>query len=179
MRRSPPAFRCILVVAAVLAGACSQTQRPDGEVGLLPEGSSAPDLLGETADGEPIRLSDFRGKIVAVYFYPKDDTPGCTKQACAFRDAYDRLAAADVVVFGVSRDSAESHRRFREKHDLPFPLVADESGEALRAYGVPKRFGMAARVTFLVDRDGRVARVWPDVDPAADAQRVLNAAQEL
>jgi thioredoxin-dependent peroxiredoxin len=169
----------LLALGGLLCAACGQTQRPDGEVGLLPVGSPAPDLVAEDAQGARIKLSDVRGQVAAVYFYPKDDTPGCTKQACAFRDTYDRLAEADVVVIGVSRDSAESHRKFRKKHDLPFPLVADESGEALRAYGVPKRFGMAARVTFLVDRDGRIAHVWPDVDPAADAQRVLTAAKAL
>lgn len=169
----------LLLLCAGLGSACGQTQRPDGEVGPLPVGAPAPDLLAEDANGEPVRLSDMRGKVAAVYFYPKDGTPGCTKQACAFRDAYDRLEDAGVVVFGVSRDSAESHRRFRREHGLPFPLVADESGDALRAYGVPKRFGMAGRVTFLVGPDGRVARVWPDVDPATDAQRVLAAAREL
>ncbi|MFW6067307.1 MAG: peroxiredoxin [Myxococcota bacterium] len=174
--------RTTLLGALILvgtAGGCRETTRPDGETGLLPAGAEAPDLTAETADGDTIRLSDMRGKLVAVYFYPKDGTPGCTEQACAFRDAYRRLREADVVVFGVSRDSAESHRRFRREHSLPFPLVADEDGEAVRAYGVPLRFGMAARTTFLVGPDGKVARVWPDVDPAVDADRVLSAARSL
>jgi thioredoxin-dependent peroxiredoxin len=166
-------------VAIFAVAGCGQTRRPDGEVGLLPVGSPAPDFEGEGADGKPVRLSDVRGKVAAVYFYPKDDTPGCTKQACAFRDAFDRLAEADVMVFGVSRDSTESHRRFRHKHALPFPLVADEPGDVARAYGLPMRLGMTSRVTFLVDANGTVARVWPDVDPAVDAKRVLEAARQL
>jgi thioredoxin-dependent peroxiredoxin len=171
----------ILLAGVTILGAtaCGQTRRPDGEVGLLPVGSPAPDFEGEGGDGKPVRLSDVRGKVAAVYFYPKDDTPGCTKQACAFRDAFDRLAAANVVVFGISRDSAESHRRFRQKHALPFPLVADEPGDVARAYGVPMRLGMTSRVTFLVDVNGTVARVWPDVDPAVDAKRVLEASRAL
>lgn len=166
--------------AAVLAGlGCRQVQRPDGQQGLLPVGAVAPDIVGEGPDGEKVSLSDVRGQVAAVYFYPKDGTPGCTKQACAFRDAWDRLKQADVVVFGVSEDSMQSHREFRKEHDLPFPMVADEAGEIARAYGVPTTFGMAKRTTFLVGPDGRVVHVWPDVDPAVDAERVLAAAKEL
>jgi peroxiredoxin Q/BCP len=166
-------------MAIMLAG-CSQTLRPDGRVGLLPVGASAPDLVGEDAAGKPVKLSEQRGKMTVVYFYPKDGTPGCTKQACAFRDAFASLERAGVVVFGVSRDSAESHRQFRKEHNLPFPLVADESGATSTAYGVPtKFFTMSARVTFLVDPEGKIAHVWPDVDPAVDAQRVLAAANEM
>jgi peroxiredoxin Q/BCP len=174
-----PAATWVFVAAIALAG-CGATKRPDGGVGLLPVGAAAPDLVGEDAAGKPIRLSDQKGKMAVVYFYPKDNTPGCTKQACAFRDAFGRLERAGVVVFGVSRDSAESHREFRKDHNLPFPLVADESGEISKAYGVPTKFMiMSARVTFLVDPQGKIARVWPEVDPAVDAARVLEAANEM
>ena len=168
-----------LLTATLLAG-CGETQRPDGNVGLLPVGSPAPDLVGEDAAGKAVKLSEQKGKMAVVYFYPKDGTPGCTKQACAFRDAFTRLADAGVVVFGVSRDSAESHRAFRKEHNLPFPMVADESGDLSKAYGVPTKFViLSARVTFLIDAQGKVAQVWPDVDPAIDAERVLAAAKAM
>ena len=170
----------MFIAVAVLAAGCGSTLRPDGNVGLLPVGSPAPDVVGEDAQGNTVKLSDAKGKMAVVYFYPKDGTPGCTKQACAFRDAFDKLAQAGVVVFGVSRDSVESHRKFRKEHNLPFPMVADESGDVARAYGVPSKFLiMSSRVTFLVDGNGKIVRVWPDVDPAVDAQRVLEAAGEL
>jgi len=170
---------CGLFLVAAIVG-CGPARRPDGSVGLLPVGSPAPDVVGEDAQGNPVALSAQRGKMAVVYFYPKDGTPGCTKQACAFRDAFARLQSAGVVVFGVSRDSAESHRKFRQEHQLPFAMVADESGTIAQAYGVPSKFIiMSARVTFLVDLDGKVAEVWPDVDPAVDAQNVLEAAGKM
>jgi peroxiredoxin Q/BCP len=150
--------------------------RPDGGRGLLPVGASAPDVEAWTARDKPVRLSDLRGHPVVVYFYPKDGTPGCTKEACAFRDAWARYEAAGVAVIGVSRDSRESHAEFMRKHGLPFPLASDESGSIERAYGVSSFLGMSSRVTFLIDREGKVARVWPDVDPAAHAQEVLSIA---
>jgi peroxiredoxin Q/BCP len=174
----------VRVVVAGLVGvalsACGPTRRPDGNSGLLPVGSTAPDMTGEDAAGNAVKLSDQKGKMSVVYFYPKDNTPGCTKQACAFRDAFARLEKAGVVVFGVSRDSVDSHREFRKEHNLPFPLVSDESGAIAAAYGVPtKFFVMSARVTFLIDPQGKVAQVWPDVDPAVDAENVLKAASEM
>jgi len=175
---SSMALWALLVVTGVLG--CSQTTRPDGEVGLLPVGSPAPDVVGEDPAGKMVKLSDQKGKLAVVYFYPKDGTPGCTTQACAFRDAFDKLEQAGVVVFGVSRDSAESHREFRTEHHLPFPLVSDESGDVARAYGVPSKLVvMSSRVTFLIDADGKVAHVWPDVDPAIDAKRVLETAAAM
>jgi peroxiredoxin Q/BCP len=154
--------------------------RADGNTGLLPVGSRAPDIVGEDAASKAVKLSDQKGKLAAVYFYPKDGTSGCTTQARAFRDAFDRLSEAGVVVFGVSRDSAQSHREFRKEQNLPFPMVSDESGDVAKAYGVPsKLLIMSSRVTFLIDADGKVAHVWPDVDPATDAERVLAAAREL
>ncbi|MCW5889929.1 MAG: peroxiredoxin [bacterium] len=179
-RPRPHSLVAATLVAVLLVAGCGQTRRPDGGVGLLPVGAKAPDLVGEDADGKPVRLSDVRGKLAVVYFYPKDGTPGCTTQACAFRDAFDKLAQAGIVVFGVSRDSAERHRAFRAEHHLPFPLVADESGDVAAAYGVPSKFVVLTdRVTFLVDAEGNVARVWPEVDPAVDARRVQDAAAEL
>ncbi len=169
----------IAVLVALGTAGCGQTRRPDGQVGLLPVGAQAPDVAGEDAQGKIVKLSDVKGKMAVVYFYPKDNTPGCTAQACAFRDAFDKLAAAGVVVFGVSRDSTDSHREFRKDHNLPFPLVSDESGDVQKAYGVPSKFLiMTDRVTFLVGPDGKITHVWPEVDPAVDAKRVLEVATE-
>jgi len=170
-----------LLIASLMIGlgtACA-TSRPDGGKGLLAVGQSAPDLEGRDASDQPIKLSDVKGKLAVVYVYPKDETPGCTKQACALRDAFAEYEKSGVVIFGVSRDSEESHREFRESHQLPFPLVADESGAVQNAYGVPSKLpGVAARVSFLIDREGKIARVWPDVDPALHADQVLTAARE-
>jgi peroxiredoxin Q/BCP len=165
-----------IALSALGPYACSETRRPDGGAGLLAVGDVAPELKGEDASGGTVALSASRGHAAVVYFYPKDETPGCTKEACAFRDAWTKYQRAGIVVFGVSRDSAESHRAFATNHKLPFPLVADEGAEAERAYGVSSRFGMTSRVTFLVGADGRVARVWPNVDPALHADEVLAAA---
>ncbi len=156
-------------------GACFPVARPDGGKGLLQVGMAAPDITGSSGDGGPATLSTLRGHDAVVYFYPKDGTPGCTREACAFRDAFKKYEARHVVIFGVSRDSEKSHRDFRAEHELPFLLVADEEGSIARAYGVPGAFGMTARVTFLVGKDGRIARVWPDVDPSVHADEVLAA----
>jgi len=163
----------------LLLSACGAQQRPDGGKGVLPVGATAPELSGRDATGKEQRLSQSRGKPAVVYFYPKDGTPGCTKEACAFRDTWNRFTEKGVMIFGVSRDSEASHTEFLKKHELPFPLVADESGALQSAYGVPSRLGMAARVSFLVDAQGRIARVWPDVDPGVHADEVLKAVDEL
>jgi peroxiredoxin Q/BCP len=166
-------------LALALAVACGAVQRPDGGSGLLPVGAPAPDLTGTTRAGEQLRLSGVRGHAAVVYFYPMDSTPGCTREACAFRDVFERYSALGVTIFGVSQDSAQSHSRFSEREQLPFPLVADEDGSVTRAYGVPSRIGLSSRVTFLVDASGRVARVWPDVDPGVHANQVLSAIADL
>jgi peroxiredoxin Q/BCP len=167
-----------IVVAALIATASCYTapHRPDGHEGLLPVGADAPDLEGVDAAGRATRLSSLRGQAVVVYFYPKDDTPGCTTEACGFRDAWEKFQQAHVFVFGISAQSRESHVEFQKKHELPFPLVADEDGGVQRAYGVPKGLFGYARVTFLVDARGRIAREWPNVDPSQHASEVLAAA---
>ena len=146
----------------------------------LKAGDPAPLITAKTHDGKDFKLEDRKGQWTVLYFYPKAGTPGCTKQACAFRDAWEKLRAAGVQVIGVSRDDDASHRAFRAKHELPFALAADPDGKLQAAYGVPSKIpGIAARVTFLVGKDGKIARVWPDVDPAVDAQNVIAAAGEL
>jgi peroxiredoxin Q/BCP len=156
---------------------CLGCSRPTG--GLLRVGAAAPEVVGIAADGRRVALSALRGQPVVVYFYPKDGTPGCTKEACGFRDAFARYQQRRVEIFGVSQDSAESHEEFRREYQLPFVLVADPEGTIAQAYGVGSIFGLNARVTFLIGPDGKVARVWPDVTPASHPTDVLAAIDSL
>jgi peroxiredoxin Q/BCP len=175
-------MRWLLAFSVLVPGlcACKHAAQANGGGGLLAVGAPAPDLAGVTAEGAPLRLSQAKSGAAVVYFYPKDETPGCTKEACAFRDNYAAFTAAGVKVFGVSRDSAQSHAAFRAHYQLPFVMVADPDGKVQQAYGVPSKFpGIAARVSFLVDTTGKIARVWPDVDPVQHATEVLKAAQQL
>lgn len=172
----------VLVVAAgaALAVACGGTvKRPDGGLGLLPAGAAAPEVVGHGPNGDEVRVSALRGRPVVVYFYPQDETPGCTKEACAFRDAWKDFEKADIAVVGVSVNSEERHASFRQKHQLPFALASDDNGDIGASYGVSKRLWGYDRVTFLVGRDGKVARVWPSVDPAVHAREVMQAAAQL
>jgi peroxiredoxin Q/BCP len=174
-----PLFAHALAALAALAGCYSTARRPDGGEGMLGPGASAPDVEAYDVRDQSTRLSSLRGEPVVVYFYPKDGTPGCTKEACAFRDAWQKFERAHVAVIGVSSQSRESHRAFQKDHQLPFPLVPDEAGTVQRAYGVSKGLFGYARVSFLVDPKGKIARVWPDVDPAVHADEVLAAAASL
>jgi thioredoxin-dependent peroxiredoxin len=125
-------------------------------------GDEAPDFVLPDRTGKMVRLSEFRGrKAVVLYFYPKDDTPGCTKESCAFRDSYQDFQDAGAEVIGVSSDSAESHGRFAAKHRLPFTLLADQGGQVRKRYGVPATLGLLpGRVTFVIDRAGIVRHVF-------------------
>ena len=147
---------------------------------MLQPGAIAPDFTLPNQDGVPVSLRDFRGKQVVLYFYPKDNTPGCTRQACAFAGAYGEFAALDAVVIGISKDSPASHQRFAEKYDLPFLLLADPELTAIQASGVwqeKKLYGKVsmgvARTTFLIDREGRIQKVMPKVKPDTNAAEVL------
>jgi peroxiredoxin Q/BCP len=149
-----------------------------GEV--VTEGEPAPDFTLASDTGEAVSLSDFRGKPVVLYFYPKDDTPGCTAQACGIRDAYADFEAAGAVVLGVSPDSVARHVKFREKYGLPFTLLADPEHEVAERYGVwgEKRYMGRTylginRTTFVISPDGSVARVMPEVKPDTHADDVL------
>jgi len=128
----------------------------------LQPGTIAPDFELPDAEGTPVRLSQFRGKkLVVVYFYPKDDTGICTKQACSFRDRYPQFEGAGAVVMGISDDSVASHARFRAKYGLPFLLLSDRGGRVRKLFGVPKKFGIVpGRVTFVIDREGVVRHVY-------------------
>ena len=172
-----PTRRALLIgVVLGCAPIGCMAKRPDGGSGLLPLGTAAPDFSAKDASGKVVHLSDFNGSPRVVYFYPKDETPGCTKEACAFRDAYDKFKSRGVVVFGVSRDTEKSHDEFRAAHELPFPLAADPDGAVQKAYGVPTISGMnlASRVSFLVGRDGKVEHVFEKVDPVVHADEVLD-----
>lgn len=152
----------------------------------LKVGDAAPAFSAPTQTGETVSLADLRGKPVVLYFYPKDDTPGCTTEACSFRDAWSALKKAGVVVLGVSTDPVKSHAKFADKFKLPFPLLADEDRKIVTAYGVwgekvfmGRKYQGTHRVTFLIGGDGRVAAVWPKVKPEGHADEVLAAAKEL
>ncbi|MEX2030241.1 MAG: thioredoxin-dependent thiol peroxidase [Anaerolineales bacterium] len=148
-------------------------------------GSRAPDFEMLDHEGKPVRLSQFLGKTVVLYFYPKDDTPGCTREACSFRDDTARYRKEGAVILGVSPDPPQSHSRFREKFHLTFPLLADEDHKVSRAYGVwgKKKFigreymGLK-RTTFIVDPQGKVRRVFEGVRTEGHSQEVLNSLQD-
>jgi peroxiredoxin Q/BCP len=148
----------------------------------LKVGDPAPSFTAATNGGGRISLEDFRGKNVILYFYPRDLTPGCTKEACAFRDHWDEFKQKGAIVLGVSTDKVKSHDKFAEKHQLPFPLLADEDKKIVEAYGVwgPRTFmGMkyigTARATFLIGPDGKIRKIWPKVKVAEHWQEVLAA----
>lgn len=182
--RSYPWHRMrVLLWLVVLVAGCNQPTFPPQSAarsGLLEEGADAPDFMALDQHGEVRQLSLLRRRRpMVLFFYPRDGTPGCTEEACAFRDAWTRLRDSGAVVVGVSTDGVEAHARFAEEHELPFPLLSDPDGEILRTYGVPSLLGMSARVTFLIDRQGRVARVYPAVDPAVHADEVVEALATL
>jgi peroxiredoxin Q/BCP len=164
-----------LFVAFCLAVGCAKTQ----EGGLVNEGSVAPAIETIAHNGERVSLAALKGKPVVIYFYPKDDTPGCTKEACEIRDAWSRFKAAGAIVLGVSTDDSKSHTAFADKHRLPFLLVPDSDRSIANAYGVPVRLGMAKRVTFVIDAHGNVAKVFPDVNPKGHAEQILAVIEKL
>ena len=148
----------------------------------LKVGDAAPAFALQTRKGEAVRLSAFRGRYVVLYFYPKDDTPGCTKEACSFRDATAPFTALNAVVLGVSRDTLASHQRFAEKFHLSFPLLSDPDAAVCKAYGVYKQKSMYGRTywgiertTWLIDPDGRIAAVFPKVSVDGHTEAVLEA----
>ena len=140
-------------------------------------GSAAPEFKLQDQNGKWHELKDYRGKWVALYFYPKDQTPGCTAQACEFRDNIFAFRDANAQILGISVDDVESHKKFSEKHGLPFPILADATKETTKKYGVLKTYlgtmELAKRDTFLIDPQGKVVKHYADVDPKADSKNVL------
>lgn len=170
-----------LAIAAALAwfGAATLASAADGPA----LGAAAPEFKLQDQNGKWHELKDYRGKWVALYFYPKDLTPGCTTQACEFRDNIFAFREAGAVILGVSIDDVESHKKFSEKHGLPFPILADANKVTAKEYGVLKRFlgavEMAKRDTFLIDPQGKIVRHYADVDPKGHSQVVLKDIKEL
>jgi peroxiredoxin Q/BCP len=140
---------------------------------LLPVGSPAPTFTAVSHDGQKVDLAKLKGKYVVLYFYPKDDTPGCTKEACDIRDNWAKMQKAGVAVFGVSTQDNSSHKSFAEKYKLPFPLLPDEKGEIAAKYKVPVVDGKARRITYLIGKDGKIKHVWPKVTPVGHSAEIL------
>jgi len=145
-------------------------------------GNLAPDFTLQDETGTPQSLSDYRGKSVVLYFYPKDDTPGCTKEACNFRDDYSAYEGSDVVILGVSPDTPASHAKFKSKHGLPFSLLADTEREFCQMYGVwgrkkymGREYDGVLRTTFLIDSEGKIIKVFENVKPADHSREILEA----
>ncbi len=163
-----------LLIAGVVAGLLWWRQGQAGE--LLPVGQVAPDFSLVDQNGKTHTLSEYKGKWVILYFYPKDDTPGCTKEACSFRDDILKLRKLGAQVLGVSLDSAESHARFAQKYGLPFPLLADEEGKVTEQYGALQSLGVvkfAKRYTYLIDPEGKIRKVYQKVDPSKHAGEII------
>lgn len=152
----------------------------------LKEGEEAPSFEANDTQGNRVALSDFKGKFVVLYFYPKDDTPGCTIEACAFRDDHDQYAAKKVAILGVSKDNEISHQKFTDKYRLPFPLLVDADAKISKAYGAygEKNFlGIKSvgvkRKTFIIDPLGRLVKIYPKVNPLGHSKDVLRTLEAL
>lgn len=175
------------LVLALSLSACGSTQSEtpasgaaeSTAAGAVTVGAAAPAIMLQNQAGVVRTLAEHAGHPVVVYFYPRDATPGCTTEACAFRDSWDRLQANGTVVYGISTDDVPSHLRFHTEHNLPFDLLSDPEETAARAYGVPVRMGFASRMTFLVDRAGNIAQIFPDVDPGVHADEIIAAVAAL
>jgi peroxiredoxin Q/BCP len=153
--------------------------------GGLKVGQKAPDFTVLNDSGQKVKLSDFKGKTVVLYFYPKDDTPGCTAEACAFRDGIDEIKSRAAVVLGISTDSVESHKKFKNKFDLNFPLLSDADKAVAQAYGAWKEKSMYGkkymgieRTTFIIDPEGKISHIFPKVKVDEHYDQVLDALEE-
>lgn len=147
---------------------------------MLEIGMKAPEFTLNNKEGNPVNLSDFAGRKVVLYFYPKDNTPGCTRQACAFAAAYEGFKSEDVAVIGISKDSVASHQKFAQKYNLPFILLSDPELQAIQAYGVwqeKKLYGKVSmgvvRTTFVIDERGNIEKIMPKVKPDTNAAEIL------
>ena len=154
-------------------------------IAILEEGTVAPAILAQDQDGNVVSLEEYRGRKVILYFYPKDDTPGCTKEACAFRDNFPNFNKLGVDILGVSIDNESKHKKFAEKFSLPFRLVADPDRLIVEAYGVwgqkmfmGREYMGTSRVTYLINEQGVIEKVWPKVNPALHAEELLDYLQQ-
>jgi thioredoxin-dependent peroxiredoxin len=164
--------------ASVATAPVSPTPTPASSSSLLAVGAQVPDVSAPAQDGKVVSLRELKGKALIVYFYPKDDTPGCTVEAKGIRDQYAELSRL-AHVLGVSSDSLESHKAFAAKYDLPFPLLDDKTHSIASAFGVPLSSGHARRVTFVIDATGTVRKVFPDVNPDGHAAELVEALKAL
>ncbi|MCS6784471.1 MAG: peroxiredoxin [Candidatus Caldarchaeum sp.] len=146
---------------------------------MVSEGVAAPDFELVSQDGNKVRLSSFRGKNVVLFFYPKDGSPGCTRENCLLRDSIQDFEKFDAVAIGISRDSVESHRRFAEKHRLTHLLLSDPSGEVVKAYNAAGLFGLTKRITYVIDREGRIRKIISSLNPSTHVAEALKALSGL
>jgi peroxiredoxin Q/BCP len=156
----------LIAISALLSAASAFALGP---------GEAAPDVAAKNQDGKLVRVSDFKGQLVVIYFYPKDDTPGCTTESCNLRDRYTEIRKMNAVVLGVSRQDAESKKKFIAKYKLPFDLLADENGEFAKAFGVGSIFGLGftKRQSFLIGKDGKIIKFYEKVDPDTHAKEIV------
>lgn len=174
----------LLFIAVAAAAACSR-KADDGPPSTPPPaaplaaGNRAPDFTAKAFDGSEVKLSSMRGKPVVVYFYPKDETPGCTAEAAAFQAASTDFASHGAEIIGVSMDDDDSHRAFASRHGLKFRLVSDKDGQLAAKFGVPTSMGVAKRTTFVIDREGVIARTFEDVNVNAHDVDVLEVVKDL
>ena len=168
----------IIMIAAIALAVAIRPRLARAE--LLKAGEIAPPFTTQMVTGEqvaPMSLADFHGRKVVLYFYPKDETSGCTKEACAFRDGYARYTNAGLVVLGCSVDSADAHKDFIQKNGLPFPLLLDPDKKIAKAYGAANGIpilGLDRRITYVIDENGKIVKVYPSVDPSTHAIEILN-----
>ena len=176
-------MRLILTLFAILAaaGLAAVLLRPKAaQAALLAVGDQAPNFSTQAIEGNqtiPVHLIDLRGRRVVLYFYPKDNTPGCSKEACAFRDGYAKLQNWRITLFGCSIDNGDAHRNFIKKYRLPFPLLLDPDKKIAKAYGADNGIpilGLDKRITYVIGEDGRIVAVYPQVDPATHADQIIH-----
>jgi thioredoxin-dependent peroxiredoxin len=187
LRGTCPHLLC-LVLAVVVSSCSKQDEDVISPIDPLPAGADnapvrvgqpAPDFEAVAHSGQKVRLSELRGKAVILYFYPKDGTPGCTAEAKGFRDEHTSLDRAGAVVIGVSTQDNESHQEFAERYQLPFLLLPDEDSKIAQTYGVGSVLGFSKRVTFIIDRQGRIAKVYEKVSPPGHAEEILETIELL
>jgi thioredoxin-dependent peroxiredoxin len=175
-------MRWMILIAFVAVAVGFVLLRPRRSDAAMPqEGQPAPDFQGQMVyEGQvrPIKLADYKGSKLVLYFYPKDNTPGCTKEACAFRDGFNKFKAAGVYILGCSVDNAQSHTSFMEKYNLPFPLLLDPDKKIATEYGAANGIpilGLNRRITFVIDENGKIIKVYPAVDPSTNPGEILKA----
>ncbi len=170
-----------IAASVILVGAMLVLRPLIGRAQVLKEGEPAPAFDSQMVVGDeikPVKLSDFAGRKLVLYFYPKDNTPGCTKEACAFRDGFARYQQAGIAVLGCSVDSTDAHKAFIKKYNLPFPLLLDPDHKIATAYGAANGIpilGLDRRITYVIDEHGKILKVYPQVDPAIHANQILAA----